>query len=179
MNVRAVSVFLWGFLVASAALASEEYRSEIKIAIETDGDEPQVFEWHSDDPEADLSKLEIGESKTITGDDGREVTVTRTADGLEFNVEGETIAMPHEGHHVDVRKTKKVKVIKTDDSDGVTIISSDTLDADTRARIEAALEDAGKGGKIIFIDGSDLSGAEQAHGEHKVIIRKEIEKTTN
>ena len=175
MNVRTATVFFWGFLIAGAALAGEEYRSEIKIAIETDGDEPQVFEWHSDDPEYDLSKLEICESKTITGDDCREVTVTRTADGLEFNVEGEKIAMPHEGHHVDVRTTKKVKVNKTDDSDGVTIISSDALDADTRARIEAALEDAGKGGKIIFIDGSDRRGAEQAHGEHEVISGTEIE----
>ena len=58
MNVRAVTVFFWVFLVASAALASEEYRSELKIAVETDGNEPQVFEWHSDDADADLSKLE-------------------------------------------------------------------------------------------------------------------------
>ena len=93
MNVRAATLFFWGFLIAGAAVASEEYRSEIKIAIDSDGDEPQVFEWHSDDPDADLAKLEVGDS--------------------------------------------------------VTIISSDELDA------------------------------EQAHGEHKVIIRKEIEKTTN
>ena len=179
MNIRAATLFFWGFLIAGAAMAGEEYRSEIKIAIDSDGDEPQVFEWHSDDPDADLSKLEVGDSKTITGDDGREVTVTRTEDGLEFNVDGKTIAMPHEGHHGTVRKSKKVKVIKTDDRDGVTIISSDELDADTRARIEAALEDAGKDGNVIFIDGSELSGAEQVHGEHKVIIRKEIEKTTN
>ena len=81
MNVRAVTVFFWGFLVASAALASEEYRSELKIAVETDGN---------------------------------------------------------------ARETRKVKVIKTDDSVG-----------------------------------SDLSVAGQLHGEHKVIIRKEVEKTTN
>ena len=179
MNVRAATLFFWGFLIAGAAVAGEEYRSEIKLAIETDGDEPQIFEWHSDNPDADLSKLEVGESRTIEGDDGRQATVTRTADGLEFNVDGQTIAMPHEDHHSIVKNTKTVKVIKTDDTDGVTIISSDALDADTRARIEAALEEAGKGGEIIFIDGSELSGAEQVHGEHKVIIRKEIEKTTN
>jgi hypothetical protein len=172
-------MFLWGFLMAGAAMASEEYRSEIKIAVETDGDEPQVFEWHSDDPEADLSKLEVGDSKTLTGDDGRDVTVTRTAAGLEFNVDGKTIAMPHEDHHTVVKKSKKVKVIRTDDSDGVTIISSDELDANTRAKIEAALEEAGTNGEVIFLDGSELSGAEQVHGEHEVIIRKEIEKTTN
>ena len=179
MNVRAATVFFWVFLVATAAVAGEEYRSEIKIAVETDGDESRVFEWHSDNPDADLSKLEVGESKTLTGDDGREVNVTRTADGLEFNVAGKTIAMPHEGHHSHVKKTKKIKVVKTDNSDGVTIISSDELDAETRAKIQAALEEAGKDGKVIFLDGSELSGAEQVHGEHEVIIMKEIEKTTD
>ena len=93
MNVRAATLFFWGFLIAGAAVAGEEYRSEIKLAIETGGDDPQVFEWHSDDPDADLSKLEVGE--------------------------------------------------------------------------------------IIFIDGRELSGAKRVHGEHKVIVRKEIEKTTN
>lgn len=179
MNIRAVTLFFWGFLVATAAIASEEYRSEIKIAVETDGDQPQVFEWHSDDPDTDLSKLAVGESRTLSGDDGREVTVTRTADGLEFNVDGKTIAMPHEGHHAYVNTTRKIKVIKADDADSVTIISSDELDAETRARIEAALEEAGKGGKVLFLDGSELGGAGQAHGEHEVIIRKEIEKTTD
>ena len=179
MNLRAITVFFWVFLVASAAIAGEEHRSEIKIAIESDGDEPQVFEWHSDDPESDLSKLEVGESKMLTGDDGREVNVTRTEDGLEFTIDGKTVAMPHEDHHEVIKKTKKVKVIRTEDSDGVTIVSSDELDANTRAKIEAALEEAGKEGKVIFLDGSELSGAEQVHGEHKVIIRKEIEKTTD
>ena len=179
MNVRAITVFFWGFLIAGAALAGEEYRSEIKIHVESDGEEPQIFEWHSDDPDADFSKLEVGESKTLTGDDGREVTVTRTEDGLEVNVDGKTIAMPHESHHGVVHKTRKVKVIRTDESDGVTIISSDELDADTRAKIEAVLDEAGKGGKVMFLDGSELSDAAQVHGQHEVIIEKEIEKTTN
>ena len=51
-----MTVFFWGFLIAGAAIAGEEYRSEIKIHVESDGDEPQIFEWHSDDPDADFSK---------------------------------------------------------------------------------------------------------------------------
>ena len=49
VNVRAATLFFWGFLVTGAAATSEEYRSEIRIAIDGDGDEPQVFEWHSDE----------------------------------------------------------------------------------------------------------------------------------
>lgn len=179
MNVRAMTVFFWGFLVASAAIASEEYRSEIKIAIESDGDEPQVFKWHSDDPGTDLSTLEVGESRTLSGDDGREVTVTRSGDGLEFNVDGRTIEMPHDGHHALGTTSKKVKVIRTKNTDGVTIVSSDELDADTRAKIKAALEEAGQGAEVIFLDGSESGDAVKVHGEHEVIIRKEIETTTN
>jgi hypothetical protein len=177
MNVRAITVFLWGSLIATAAVAGEDYRAEIRIAIE--GDEPQVFEWHSDDPDADLSTLELGESRTLEGADGGEVTVTRTDGGLEFNVDGRTIEMPHDGHHAAANTSTKVKVIRTDRTDGVTIISSDELDAGTRAKIEAALEEAGKDGEVIFLDGSEPSGAEQVHREHEVIIRKEIKKTTN
>ena len=66
MNIRAATVFFWFFLIAGAAVASEEYRSEIKIAVDSDGDEPQVFEWHSDDPDTDLSKLEVGEIEKTT-----------------------------------------------------------------------------------------------------------------
>lgn len=208
MNTRALALFFWGCLVAGAAVAGEGYKSEIKIAVDTDGDEPQVFEWHSDDPDADLSALEVGESRTLQGDDGREVTVTRSADGFEFDVDGKKIEMfefagdgdvtvdvevlhdgdgkMHEihksdGHHsIVVDKTRKVKVIKTDDTDGVTIISSDAIDAETRAKIEAILKEAGKDGEVMFLDGSELSGEELVHGEHrKVIIRKEVEKSND
>lgn len=179
MNVRAVTVFFWGFLVATAAMASEEYRSEIKIAVDSDGGEPQVFEWHSDDPDADLSRLEVGETRTLSGVDGRDATVTRTDNGLEFNIDGRTIEMPHEYRHATINSSKRIKVIKTDRTDGVTIISSGELDATTRSKIEAALDEAGQGGEVIYLDGSELSGAEQVHGEHEVIIRKEIETTTN
>ena len=147
MNVRAMTVFFWGFLVASAAIASEEYRSEIKTAVESD--------------------------------DGRDVTITRTADGLEVNVGGETIAMPRDRHHKAVNMTKKIRVIKTEDTDGVTVISSDEIDAETRAKIEAAFREAGKDGKVIFLDGSGPGDGELVHGRHEVIIKKEIETTTN
>lgn len=179
MNVRAFTVFFWGFLVATAAIASEEYRSEIKIAIDGDGGEPQIFEWHSDSPDADLATLEVGESRTLSGDDGREVRVTRTDDGLEFNIDGKTIEMPHDGRDAVVSTSKKLKVIRTGNTDGVTIISSEQLDADTRLRIEAVLKEAGQSGEVIYLDGSELGGEEQVHREHQVIIRKEIETTTN
>ena len=202
MNLRAFTVFFWGCLIATAAVAGEKHETHFKILTD---DADGVFEWHSTDPNADFSDLEVGESKTITGDDGKEVTVTRTEEGLEFDVDGKKIQLLefideggvtvdidvlhdgekkhivrkiHEDGDVVVEKSKRVKIIKTDDAADVTIISSDAIDKETRARIEAALKDAGKDGEILFIDGSELGSDAQAHGEHDVrIIEKKVEKT--
>ena len=198
--MRTITVFFWACLIASAAIAGEKRETHIKIV--TDDTEAGTFEWHSSDADGDLSDLEVGESKTLTGDDGKEVTVTRTEDGLTFDIGGETIQMmelggdgeivvdvdvvqkgdgkhtAHKDGDVVVKTMKNVKVIKTDDAADVTIISSDELDEETRARIEEALREAGKDGEVVFLDGSELHCDAQAHGEHDVrIIRKKIEKT--
>lgn len=194
MNFKTVILFFWGFLIASAAVAGEQH--ETRIEIKTDDSENGGFEWHSSDPEADFSDLEVGESKTIKGDDGKEVTVMRTEEGLEFDIDGKKIQMPHPGYDGDmvidvdvmhdghgedsvvVNKSKKVKIIKTDASDGVTIISSSELDDETRAKLESVLKDSGKEGDVMFLDGSELHEDAQVHGEHEVrIIKKKVEKT--
>jgi hypothetical protein len=189
--------------MASAAIAGEQHETHIKIV--TDDTDAGVFEWQSSDPGADFSDLAVGESRTLTGDDGTDVTVTRTGEGLEFDIDGKKIELAefvgdgdvtvdidvhddgdgkhivreiHKDGDVVIEKSKNVRIIKTDDDADVTIISSDAIDDATRARIEAVLKDAGKDGEILFIDGSELGGDAQAHGEHDVrIIRKEVEKT--
>ena len=40
MNLRTTTLFFWAFLVATAAIASEEYRSEVKMAMESEIEEP-------------------------------------------------------------------------------------------------------------------------------------------
>jgi phosphoribosylcarboxyaminoimidazole (NCAIR) mutase len=69
-------------------------------------------------------------------------------------------------------------MIKTDRSDGVTVISGSEIDADTRARIEEVLKDAGADGDVMFIDGSEMKDDMQAHEKREVrIIKKEINET--
>ncbi len=185
MNLRAITLFLWCCLIGTAAIAGEE--RETKIVIKTDGGEDGTFEWVSHDTNADFSNLEVGESKTVTGDDGKEVTVTRTDQGLEFDIGGKKIEMPHFGDaehmihkmHKDgdvvVDKSKNVRIIKADSTEGVTIISTNEIDDETRAKLEKVLKEAGTEGDIMFLDGSELRGDEQAgaHGVH--IIKKKIE----
>ena len=84
----------------------------------------------------------------------------------------------HKDGDVVIEKSKNVRIIKTDDADSVTIISSGEIGDETRAKIKAALEEAGTDGEILFIDGSELGDDAQAHGEHDVrIITKKVERT--
>jgi hypothetical protein len=186
VNLRTITVFFWAFLIASAAIAGEKHETRIKIV--TDDTETGTFEWHSSDADGDFSDLEVGESKTLAGEGGKEVTVTRTEKGLTFDIDGKTVEMMdvggdgehmiHKDGNVVIKEMKNVRVIKTDDAADVTIISSDEIDQETRARIEAALREAGKDGEVLFLDGSDLHEDAQAHGEHDVrIIKKKVEKT--
>jgi len=75
---------------------------------------------------------------------------------------------------------KDVKVIRSDNADGVTVISGSEIDPATRERITDALEASGQDGEIRYIDGSefDVDADSQAHGRREVrIISKEVDVT--
>lgn len=191
VRLRTFVLFFWGFLIASAAIASEEHR--IEIAINGDDKGLGEFRFDSHDADIDLHELEVGESGTYTDDDGNDVTVTRNEDGFEFEVAGETtivadvmhgehdlrmLHLAYEGENLVVEKVHKVHVVDTDVDVGVTIISGDEIDVDTRARIEQVLKEADKDGKIVFIDSSELSGNDGTDRKHEVrIVKKEINVT--
>jgi hypothetical protein len=186
MRIKTLTVFFWLILIAAAALAGEKHETHIKIKVDDGAD---TFEWHSDDSDRDLESLEVGESTTLTSASGKEATVTRTEDGLVIEVDGKTIDVMkfHDGDHkmtihgdhdvvIDGEKRieKRIEVIRTDGDEAVTIISAEGIDDEKRARIEAALEEAGVDGEILFLDGSELHEDGQAHAKREVrIIRKE------
>lgn len=191
VTIRTFFVFLWAFLIATAALAGEQRRTQITIAVDGDDGAQKEFEWHSDSADFAIDELAIGDSKTLTNEDGNEVTVMRTENGLEFEIEGEKIELididvlhdghekliVHEGHedgNIVIKKHQNVKVIKTDDTSGVTVVSTNEIDDETRKKIKEALGDEA----VLFIDGSELSGDEQVHEKREVrIIRKETDVT--
>lgn len=186
MSIKSFTVFLWFSLIGAAAVAGEGHETHIKIKVDSDGD---VFEWHSDDSDLDLDGLEVGETRTLTSKDGKEATVTRTEDGLVFEADGKTIdimklhgdsGIPalHGDHDVVIDTEKRIKIIKSGGNEAVTIISAAGIDADKKARIEAALEEAGVDGEILFLDGGELH--EDGHAEVKRevrVIRKDKDAT--
>jgi hypothetical protein len=203
MNSRALVVFFWACLIGTAAVAGEERQTRIEIAVDDDASGEQSFVFDSQDAGFDLHSLAVGESRTLTDKSGNIADVRRTADGFEFDVNGKTINvddMPavdgrhgeHGTHEIEMRGedtdltvtkakgVKKVKIIKTGDAEGVTVISGREIDAATRERIQEVLKSAGQDGEIQFIDGSELNadGGAEMHGRHEVrIIKKEIDVT--
>ena len=155
----------------------------MKIEVVTaEGDEKhRVFQWHGDGTAID--DLAVGETKTITDADGNEVTLKRTEDGLEIEVEGETIEVLHPHGDSDAKDAvimehRMVKVVKAGDGADVTIISADKIDDETRAKLQEVLRASGTEGEIMFIDGSELHGHEQAGTRREVrVIKKKVDAT--
>lgn len=156
-------------------MASEKHRTEIRIEIDGDDSGQSVFQFDSQDSGVDLDELAVGESKTYTDDDGNDVTVTRNKNSFEFEVAGEKIVvadvlhdkhklkvlhLEHGDENIVVEKHRKIHVVDTDVDVGVTIISGDEIDDDTRRRIEQVLKEAGNSEEIVFIDGSEPPGNE-------------------
>lgn len=161
-----------------SAMAQEvEKKMEVKVMVKSDDStEPTELNWVSDD--ADLENLAVGESKTLTGESGEEVTVTRTEDGMQFDIDGETIVLPemdgmgHHGEHMVFVSKEGAHDMEVEDIDvrvvghgsgmmqahhpeGVTIISAEPLDESTKDSIRSVLISAGNDDEVIFIDGSD------------------------
>ncbi len=185
VNTRALIVFLWTCLIGSAAMAGEEYRTKIEIAVDDEATGQQTFRFDSADSGFDLHDLAVGETRTLTGESGNTAMVTRTEDGWVMDVDGRKIDLGdlHDlgGAHGEHEVEKSVRMIRTDDADAVTIISDKAIDEATRNRIREALQSSGQDREVLFIDGTDLeaSGAHQAHKRREVRIIKKKEDATD
>lgn len=184
-------VLFWAFLLATAAVAGEEQRTTIKIEIDEEDKGHRSFKFDSEDAGFNLHDMAVGETRELTGESGNTAQVTRTEDGFVLDVDGEKIDlsdlhdadearvvhMKINGDHKKMKKHKKVRMIRTDDDDAVTIISGRAIDEETRERIREVLESAGQDGEVVFIDSSELQ-AGGAHGRHEVrVIKKDVDVT--
>lgn len=190
MILKKYLVLIWAILLASAAVAGDPERTHIKIAVDKNDANPQTFTFDSETAGFDLHGMAVGETRTLTDASGNVATISRTVDGLEVEVAGETLTIGgpdgeqafdvfvHEDeHHSDVhvnKGVKKIKMITTGDDDTVTIISGGSIDEATRQKIRDALQAGGLDSDVKFIDGSEFDGG--VNKEVRV-IRKEIEVT--
>ncbi len=98
--MKLIKLAILAALMAFGAVQADETekRVELKVMVTGDGEHDGTeVHWISDD--LDLNDLAVGEARTVTGESGREVTVTRSEDGMEFNIEGKIVTVPDMGTH--------------------------------------------------------------------------------
>ena len=177
----AVVATLLAFGAAHADDVEIEKKVEMKVVVEGDSHDTISFASHGLD--FDPTELAVGESRTIPNDSGRTITMTRTENGLQIDVDGKTIEVPDVGAHgehmmfvdageIDVEVTHGVSTmavpidvavgthaIRAHGPEGVTIISKEPLDGSVQESIRSVLISAGIDEEVTFIDGN----AERRH----------------
>lgn len=190
MILKKYLVLIWAVLLASAAVAGDQARTHIKIAVDKNDADAQTFTFDSETAGFDLHGMAVGETRTLTDASGNVATISRTVDGLEVEVAGETVAISgpdgehaldvfdiDNEHHSDVhidKNVKKIRMIKTGGDDTVTVISGGSIDEATRQKIRDALQSGGLDSDVEFIDGSEFGGGVKKEVR---VIRKEIDVT--
>lgn len=188
MKLKNIAFIVVTLGLAAAALAGEDVKTKMTIAVvDDDGDGEVRFELNSDDLGFDLHDMQEGENRSIVDESGRTILITREADGFSFNVDGKTIKMPlfNGRHHgsvwidgddfgdFDVRVIRDAHFETAGVMDGVTIISGKPIDEATQQAIKSLLESSGHSDRVNFIDRDRVHG-----GAHKIkVIEKRVKVT--
>ena len=165
--------------VGVATAADAEKTIEMKVVVDREDASGNSFHWVSSDSEVDLHGMTVGESRTLQGDDGQAVLVTRLEQGLEFDIGGEKVLVPDldeaamvaaievdalDGDFVDVQSgdialdvVSDVHVVHGEGPAGVTIISDEALDDSVKESIRSVLISAGRDDDVVFIDSASES----------------------
>jgi len=173
-------------LFASVALAGESHQSKIRVVIaEGDSGDEITLNLNSDEMGFDLEEMQEGDTRSVVDESGRSILVTREADGFRFDVDGKTIKLPlfgaehgamwindDIGENVEVHVMRGEKFVSGDSLDGVTILSGQPIDNETREGIRSLLISSGHSGEVEFIDPSG-----SPDGPHEVRIIKKMSQT--
>jgi hypothetical protein len=167
--------------MASTALADDDVKVKMAIdVVHEDGANHKSFKIDSDDLGFDMEDMQEGESRSIVDESGKAILITRTNDGYNFNIDGESIDLPAhggEGDHsmmwigegdasdVDVHVMHDTKVSTMHEMNDTMIISGKPIDAGTQQAIKDLLGSAGYDSEVSFID------RDAAHGG-KVMIKR-------
>lgn len=190
-----------GFLLIAAlpmlATADVTTKHELRIAIDDGTPDGQVFIDLDDAASGvDLHDMQIGESRSIVGESGRSVLVTRVANGLELNIDGRIIEVPdfsgspdfvhvaaNDAVSIDHEIVRAVHIVDagsaTSGDDAIVIVSPERIDDATRDGIRSLLSSAGHADDVRFLDAE--SGEHQSREideEHRIkVIERKVNAT--
>ena len=171
-------------------LRAEDTKMKMTIAlIDSDSHDEIRLELDGDELGFNLHDMQEGDNRSIVDKDGRNVLITREADGYTFDIDGKTIEMPlfdGKRHHAtwvsdrnaedfDIHVMHDRTIANATSLEGVMIVSEKPIDDATRQAIKSMLESAGHGSEVRFIDTSAVYDG--VHGikviEKRVEIRNE------
>lgn len=189
-------------LLANMAGAAEPaHERHMMIAIDDGSDNQVLVELDDSQSAISMHDMQLGESRSLVDEQGRSVLVTRTEDGLEFNVDGKVVEVPvfENSIHgsatatliagatdmdvdIEMASTTAVHVGGMLGDDKVTIISGAAIDPATRDSIKAILTSAGHTGDVVFIDreahAADNDSVANVHEARRVkVISREVNAT--
>ena len=186
MKLRNISLVLISLGLASFTLAGEDMTTRMAVAL-ADGDSHGMvrLELDSDELGFNLHDMQEGENRSIVDKSGRNILVTREADGYRFDIDGKTIKMPLlDGKHhgamwlgnedfagIDMHVMRNSRIANAHSMNGVMIVSEKPIDDATQQAIKSMLESAGHGSEVRFIDANAAHG-----GPHMIkVIEKKVE----
>ena len=121
-----------------------ETRYDVKI-VTVDGDETVNVAFSSDDMGFDIAEMQVGENRSFTDDQGRNILVTREDSGFRLDVDGKTVEIPEIGG-----------------IHGMADIDVDVdIDDATRQSIESVLRSAGYDDEVNFVEESSAKKIEK------------------
>jgi hypothetical protein len=167
-----------------AAIADEEARMRIEVATDDSSHDNISIELDSADLGFNLHDMQVGENRSIVDTQGRNILVTREADGYTLDVEGkqirlpmihgehDTIAMRQSDHaeNIDVRVLHHADDMASPAKGGPMIFTREPVDEATRQAIQSLLESAGHGSEVNFVDHESAG-----KGPHRIKVVKQVE----
>ena len=186
-------------MTAMSMFATADVRTmhELRIAID-DGTPDGQFFIDLDDAGSgiDLHDMQMGESRSIVGESGQSVLVTRVANGLELNIDGRIVEVPdfargpdfvhmaaNDAVSIDQEVMRAVHIVDAGSAvaadDGIVIVSPERIDDATRDGIRSLLSSAGHADDVIFLDAvSSVHQRQEIDEEHQIrIIERKVNAT--
>lgn len=118
--------------LATAVAASEQVHTRIAVAVVDDAGEEVNLDLDSADLGFNLHDMQVGENHAFVDDSGRNVLITRTEKGFDFDVDGKAITMFAPG---------------TDDEELVWIAEGEEGDIDVHVLHDTGIDAEGRDGK--------------------------------
>ena len=142
--------------------------------------------------EADVSDLELGESRSFVTESGKTVDILKTPEGMEIYIDGERIDIGDASnlHHGHTEGHERKVVIKCDDPEGCDDMLAEMMDQEEenvfvmRREIEVVCDEDEECEQKVWIEGDreSLSDADSLHdgdGHKVIVIRKEVTKDSD